>query len=200
MNTLASAVTNIAACRRLYGSSGKTKRVNGIVRRFIVNRPTSGRTSTTLEATWTLSETRSKIVALKLNRIKSGTVQETESQPTAQPPSQLESNATGESLLLSGTVEMQSHINSHQPESVTVHGITWTREEILSHIQGPIQVTICSIEMNDGNRIVEGGGSANYTTLDFSNHFFQCKLSVTLCLGHRENLNFLVSRQQQKQK
>ena len=75
VKTLASAVTNYAECRRLYRSSARTKRISGIVRRANVTRPLSGRCSSFLEDAWSLTVNRTKLKTLKLNRIKSGTVE-----------------------------------------------------------------------------------------------------------------------------
>ena len=75
VKTLASAVTNYAECRRLCKSSARTKRISEIVRRVNVTRPLSGHSSTFLEAIWSLTVNRTKIKTLKLNRIKSGTVE-----------------------------------------------------------------------------------------------------------------------------
>lgn len=50
------AVTSILEYRRLFGSTAKTKLINGVVRKVIVKKPPSGRASTTLEVLWTLCD------------------------------------------------------------------------------------------------------------------------------------------------
>ncbi len=55
VNTLATSVTNTVECRRLFGASFKSKRVNGIVKKVTVTQPASGRASTTLEVGWDLT-------------------------------------------------------------------------------------------------------------------------------------------------
>ena len=72
INTIATAVTSISECKRLYGGLAKTKRVNGIVRRVIVNDPPSGPASTALEVIWTISDNRTKTCTIKLDLIKAG--------------------------------------------------------------------------------------------------------------------------------
>ena len=133
VNTLASAVTNYAECRRLYGSNARTKRINGIVRRVNVTRPLSGRCSTTLEVIWSLTVNRTKITTLKLNRIKPVTVESAQI-------AQMSQNET--------VSESQEHIqrvnntivpNTNYSSSFVVNDAAWLREEVYSPIRGAIQ-------------------------------------------------------------
>lgn len=162
VNTLATAVTHISKCRRLYGSSAKTKRINGIVQRVIVNQPASGRASWSLEVLWSLSENETKTMNLKSNRIKHGHVGTSSTQAASQATSdQIAENEQGEF-----TQNVSESQMATQTESTTIHDVTWLRENVTTPICGAIVRREWSAQMHDGNRLVEGCGIESYRLVD----------------------------------
>lgn len=69
-NCLASKLTSHPECNRLFGALSKTRRVNGIFLRVALNRPLSGRATTSLGVKWAMSN-GSMVKLVRLSLMKS---------------------------------------------------------------------------------------------------------------------------------
>lgn len=154
VNALASSVTHISECKRLFGAIAKYKRVNGIVKKVLTAQPTSGRASTSLDAELVLLEPNRRLITktLKLNRIKLG---------------HLQINAPNASESLSSNINGPCEDGQYpQTKEVTVHDAHWEIEEVSSSIGGSLEVRRWFSKMHDGGEVNEGQGLSNYSLLD----------------------------------
>jgi len=143
---LATAVTSLQECRRLYGANAKTHRINGNVQEVIHDRPLSGRASTSLKVEWIIKPGRDQVKktnTLKLNRIRLGHIDPHEPETTeTEDASQLEISSTN------------------------VHDVDWYEEEVSVPIGGSDISMNWKLKMNDDGTLSESSGLKEYTLLD----------------------------------
>lgn len=159
VNTLATAVTHMSKCKRLYGSAARTKRVNGIVKKVIVNQPPTGRASWHLEVLWTLTPIETKLLVSNTNRIKHGHINDTVelSQDTF---------ATDFAGLASQNSHTDDDLSASQHETVTIHDVNWVRENVTTPMNGVTTRKLWILKMQDGNQLVQAGGFRSYRIVD----------------------------------